>query len=65
MVNSNGIYLYTPNKAACIIAAGLFGLSAAYHLFQLLRSRAWFYTPFVVGAISELNIVGQPYKRLT
>jgi hypothetical protein len=52
MAGENGIYLYTPSKPACLIAAGLFGVSAAYHLFQLVRSRAWFYTSFVVGALS-------------
>ncbi|KAF3008474.1 hypothetical protein E8E13_004553 [Curvularia kusanoi] len=50
MENEHGIYQYAPSKAACVLAAGLFGLSALYHTFQLLRSRAWFYTSFVIGA---------------
>lgn len=53
MAGDNGIYPYTPSKPACLIAAGLFGLSAAYHVFQLFRSRAWFYTSFVIGSLSE------------
>jgi hypothetical protein len=52
MAEDNGIYLYAPSKIACIIAIGLFGISAAYHLFQLIRSKAWFYTSFVVGSLS-------------
>ena len=56
MSGDNGIYPYKPNKAACIIAAALFGLSATYHLFQLVRSRAWFYTSFVVGASSKSQL---------
>lgn len=52
MAGDNGIYPYRPSKAACLIVGGLFGLSAAYHLFQLLRMKAWFYTSFVVGALS-------------
>lgn len=56
MAGENGIYQYAPSKAACVIAAGLFGLSAIYHVFQLLRSRAWFYTSFVVGALSEFQL---------
>lgn len=50
MAGEHGIYPYAPSKPACIIAAVLFGLSAAYHLFQLLKSRAWFYSSLVVGA---------------
>ena len=56
MAGDSGIYPYQPNKAACLIAAGLFGLSAAYHLFQLLRTRAFLYTSFVVGALSMAYI---------
>ncbi|KAJ8110332.1 hypothetical protein OPT61_g6800 [Boeremia exigua] len=51
MAGDNGIYLYTPSKEACVIAAGLFGGSALFHIFQLFRSRAWFYTSFVVGSL--------------
>lgn len=53
MASEHGIYQYAPSKPACILAAGLFGLSALYHSFQLLRSRAWFYTSFVIGAWSK------------
>jgi hypothetical protein len=56
MASEHGIYQYAPSKPACIIAAGLFGLSALYHSFQLLRSRAWFYTSFVIGAYSKSRL---------
>ncbi|KAF2012586.1 RTA1 like protein [Aaosphaeria arxii CBS 175.79] len=51
MAGEHGIYKYEPNKIACIAAAGLFGASALIHLFQMIRSKAWFYTSFCVGAI--------------
>ncbi|KAH7126624.1 RTA1 like protein-domain-containing protein [Dendryphion nanum] len=44
------LYLYEPNQIACIIAAGVFGVSAIYHLIQMVRKRAWFYTSLTVGA---------------
>lgn len=56
MSGEHGIYQYAPSKPACILAAGLFGLSALYHLFQLIRSRAWFYTSLVVGALSKSSL---------
>ncbi|KAH8587379.1 RTA1 like protein-domain-containing protein [Bisporella sp. PMI_857] len=49
--DDNGIYAYKPNSTACIAAAILFGGSAIYHVFQMLRKKTWFYTPLVVGAI--------------
>lgn len=56
MAGENGFYPYEPSRPACLIAAGLFGLSAVYHIFQLLRSRAWFYTSLVIGALSKSQL---------
>jgi hypothetical protein len=53
MANDNGIYPYSPNGPICIVAALFFGISAAYHVFQMIRKKAWFYTPLVVGAMSK------------
>ena len=52
--DSNGLYHYDPSKTAAIIAAGLFGLSATFHLFQMIRKKTWFYTPMTIGAFSKL-----------
>lgn len=54
MANENGIYPFTPNRLVCIIAAAVFGASALYHTLQMVRKKAWFYTPLVVGSISKL-----------
>ncbi|PMD36384.1 RTA1-domain-containing protein [Hyaloscypha variabilis F] len=51
MATDNGIYPYTPNGPVCIVMVLLFGTSAGYHLFQMIRKKTWFYTPLVVGAI--------------
>jgi hypothetical protein len=48
-----GLFPYAPSEIGAILFAGLFGLSTLYHLFQMIRGRAWFYTAFVVGSISN------------
>ncbi|KAH7377420.1 RTA1 like protein-domain-containing protein [Cadophora sp. MPI-SDFR-AT-0126] len=51
MEDDTGIYPYQPNGKICIVAAILFGGSAFFHLWQMLRKRTWFYTPLLVGAV--------------
>jgi hypothetical protein len=51
--DANGLYKYDPSKTAAIIAAGLFGLSAQFHLFQMIRKKTWFYMPMTMGAFSK------------
>lgn len=50
--NDNGIYPYKPNRIVCIGAAILFGVSALYHLFLMVRKRTWFYSGLVIGSMS-------------
>ena len=50
------LFPYEPSKVGAILFAVLFGLSTIYHLFQMIRSRAWFYTAFVVGSISTSSL---------
>ncbi|KAI4671230.1 uncharacterized protein J4E88_009263 [Alternaria novae-zelandiae] len=45
------LFPYEPSKVGAILFAVLFGLSTIYHLFQMIRGRAWFYTAFVIGSI--------------
>jgi hypothetical protein len=52
----NGLYPYAPSKPGAIIFAALFGLSALIHLFQMIKGRAWFYTAFVLGSISNFPL---------
>jgi hypothetical protein len=62
-VSPNGIFPYEPNQGICIAAAILFGLSAAYHLFQTIRTKTWFYTPLIVGSISKNIKVTKRWKQ--
>jgi hypothetical protein len=57
MAGQTGIYLYEPSLAGALIAAAAFGASAVYHLIQMIRKRAWFYSPFTIGALSKCSEV--------
>ena len=51
------LFPYEPSKIGAILFAVLFGLSTFYHLFQMIRGRAWFYTAFVIGSISMSSLL--------
>jgi len=44
-------YQYDPSAEAAIIFIALFGLLTLLHSWQMLRTRAWYLIPFVVGGI--------------
>ncbi|KAJ5471327.1 hypothetical protein N7530_008684 [Penicillium desertorum] len=46
-------YHYNPSAAAAIIFVVLFGLTTLVHIFQMIRSRSWFFIPFIIGGIFE------------
>jgi hypothetical protein len=48
-------YYYNPSSPAAGIVVGLFGISTLIHLYQLLRTRTWFMTPFLVGGARKLT----------
>jgi hypothetical protein len=50
------LYRYTPSIAAAIVFIVLFVLATAYHLYQVVRTRSWFFTIFVVGGACEFNL---------
>ncbi|KAJ5208084.1 hypothetical protein N7449_002463 [Penicillium cf. viridicatum] len=47
------LYNYDPSGVAAIIFVALFGLTTLVHIFQMIRSRSWFFIPFIIGGISE------------
>lgn len=57
MAGQTGIYLYEPSLAAALIAAAAFGVSAVYHLVQMIRKKAWFYSSLTIGAFSKYSKV--------
>ncbi|KAF5557611.1 protein RTM1 [Fusarium napiforme] len=46
-------YRYEPSLPISIIFIVIFALSSALHLFQIIKTRAWFFLPFLVGSIFE------------
>jgi hypothetical protein len=58
MSASNGVeeavfafYRYDPNMAAAVLFTLLFIGTTGYHIFQMFKSRTWFFVPFVIGGI--------------
>jgi hypothetical protein len=52
-MGSSTYYPYEPTKAGATIAMLLFGSSAFFHLWQMIKTRTWFFTAFLIGAFSE------------
>ncbi|CEL09773.1 Putative RTA1 like protein [Aspergillus calidoustus] len=48
------LYRYTPNRAAAGLFVALFLLTTIYHVYQVWRQRAWYFTAFVVGGIFQI-----------
>ena len=46
-------YRYDPSFAAALLFAILFLLTSLLHIFQLVRTRTWYFTPLVVGGLME------------
>ncbi|KAM0227201.1 hypothetical protein ACHAPO_011738 [Fusarium lateritium] len=46
-------YRYEPSLPVSIIFVVIFSLSSALHLFQIIKTRTWFFFPFLVGSIFE------------
>ncbi|CAG7999982.1 unnamed protein product [Penicillium salamii] len=48
------LYRYTPSLPAAVIFIVLFVLTAAYHIYQLVKCRAWYFIAFVLGGIFQI-----------
>ncbi|CEJ62836.1 hypothetical protein PMG11_11322 [Penicillium brasilianum] len=48
------LYRYTPSTSAAAVFVALFSLMTLCHLFQLLRSRSWYFLSFLTGGIFEI-----------
>ncbi|KAH8433946.1 RTA1 domain-containing protein [Aspergillus melleus] len=46
-------YHYDPSGAAAVAFAAVFGLTTVTHLWQMFRSRTWYFIPFIIGGIFE------------
>ncbi|KAH6980215.1 RTA1 like protein-domain-containing protein [Fusarium venenatum] len=46
-------YRYEPSLPVSIIFVVVFSLSSALHLIQIIKTRTWFFLPFLVGSVFE------------
>jgi hypothetical protein len=53
-------YRYDPSMAGAAIFILVFMATTFYHVFQLLKTRTWFFIPFVIGGFCELD---KPNKK--
>lgn len=44
-------YRYDPSMGGAILFILLFIGTTGYHVFQMVKSRTWFFIPFVIGGI--------------
>lgn len=47
------LYRYDPSLAAAVIFSVIFAASALVHSWQLVRTKNWYFIPFVVGCLGE------------
>jgi len=48
-------YHYNPSQVAAAIAFILFLLATVYHSWKMIKTRTWFWLPFVIGGICTYN----------
>ncbi|KAJ3549180.1 hypothetical protein NM208_g79 [Fusarium decemcellulare] len=46
-------YNYDPSLAAAIIFIIIFAISSILHLYQIIKTRTWFFIPFLLGSLFE------------
>ncbi|KAB8237135.1 hypothetical protein ETB97_010308 [Aspergillus alliaceus] len=51
---SFSFYHYDPSMAAAVIFIILFSGTTIFHIYQMFRTRTWFFIPFVIGCIFEI-----------
>jgi hypothetical protein len=48
-------YRYYPSMGGAVLFTLLFIGTTFYHMFQLFRTRAWYFVPFVIGGTCMFN----------
>lgn len=60
-MGDTGYYTYVPSKAGAGIFMVLFGASAFVHLWQMAKTKTWFFTAFLIGAFSSSSIQNEKF----
>lgn len=58
-------YYYEPSLPIATVFAVIFTLLFALHLFQTIRTRTWFFVPFVIGILCKSAVLFRPFRLLT
>lgn len=48
-------YNYDPSLPAAAVFVILFALSTLVHIWQMLRSRTWYFIPFLIGCLCKYS----------
>lgn len=54
------LYRYTPSLPAAIVSVAIFAVLTAVHVWRMLRARAFYFTPFVIGGIRKFLLSQAP-----
>jgi hypothetical protein len=54
------LYRYTPSIPAAAIFAGIFLILSILHLVRLIQNRTYFFIPFIVGLLCEIQASDSP-----
>ncbi|KAL4884933.1 RTA1 like protein-domain-containing protein [Aspergillus karnatakaensis] len=61
--DDHNIYGYNPSIPAAAIFIVLFGASTGYHIYQIVRAKALYFIPFVIGGIFQ--VLGYLFRILS
>ncbi|KAK3329988.1 RTA1 domain protein [Apodospora peruviana] len=57
------LYQYEPSVAAAALFIALFAITTGLHSYQMIRTRTWFFIPFVCGGLCEtIGFAGRTYS---
>lgn len=48
------LYRYDPNMGAAVLFVILFAAITALHFYQMIRTKTYFFVPFVIGGLFEV-----------
>lgn len=57
------LYRYDPSMTAAVIFIILFSAISALHTYQLVRTKTWFFIPFLIGGYCEMDELDLRFYR--
>jgi hypothetical protein len=50
------LYRYDPTLVGAILFATLFSATTSLHAYQLIKTKTWYFIPFLIGGICKLHL---------